>query len=91
MFPTPHPAHTQKHTAADFVTKIPTHGEDFGRGEIRPARPIFKFSAAKGDSESNVNLQATHALARIDFGVEMATQSATPSPLPLPKLPTTKY
>ena len=54
-------------------TKIPTHTEDSGRGEIRPAGAIFKFPAASGGRDSNVNLQAGSAHARIYFEVEMVT------------------
>ena len=38
-------------------------------GGFRPAGPIFKFPAAKGDPVGNVNLQVGRgALVRIDFG-----------------------
>ena len=64
----------------DFFTEIPTQTKDCGRGKIRSAGPILKFAAAQGDSGHNVNLQAGHALVRIDFGVSMVTRKAIPAP-----------
>ena len=48
--------------------------------KIRPDGPIFKFTAASGESEYSAYLQADHAPARIDFGVEMVTPKAIPAP-----------